>query len=321
MKKNNYNKDLGPDETIPIWFDKLFKLVFANKDHLERTKFLISSVLNLEIDNIELINSEIIEDNRMDKVNTVDLAVELEEATVSIEANSSFGEIIRDRNLAFMFKIQSRSLNSGQDYINLKRSFQINLNQENFDNQPFNVCHMRSDNTGLLYSKKSEIYNINVKHYAEMCYNGHMDELSETEKLFALIGVNKKSVIDKLITDSNVLKEIGIMAKKYSGDKVILESYNREELLKADMQNEFSKKEELLKADMQNEFSKKEELLKANMQNELAAKTEEVAEKTTLDMACRMKKQGINVSDIEIVTGLSKDTDFKVSVMLIFSFY
>ena len=44
------------------------------------------------------------------------------------------------------------------------------------------------------------------------------------------------------------------------------------------------------------------------MQNELATKTEEVAEKTTLDMARRMKKQGINVSDIEIVTGLSKDT-------------
>ena len=68
MKKNNYNKDLGPDETIPIWFDKLFKLVFANKDHLERTKFLISSALDLEIDNIELINSEIIEDNRMNLV-------------------------------------------------------------------------------------------------------------------------------------------------------------------------------------------------------------------------------------------------------------
>ena len=68
METNNYTKDLGPDETIPIWFDKLFKLVFANKDHLERTKFLISSALDLEIDNIELINSEIIEDNRMNLV-------------------------------------------------------------------------------------------------------------------------------------------------------------------------------------------------------------------------------------------------------------
>ena len=147
-----------------------------------------------------------------------------------------------------------------------------------------------------------------------MCYNGYIDELSKTEKLFALIGVNKKSVIDRLITDSNVLKEIGIMAKKYSGDKIILESYNREELLKADMQNEFIKKEELLKADMQNEFNKKQELLKADMQNEFSKKQELLKadmqrefEKNTLDMVRRMKKQGINVHDIEIVTGLSKD--------------
>ena len=150
-----------------------------------------------------------------------------------------------------------------------------------------------------------------------------MDELSETEKLFALIGVNKKSVIDRLITDSNVLKEIGVMAKKYSGDKVILESYNREELLKADMENEFSKKEELLKADMQNEFSKKEELLKADMQNEFEKKlasnietntkevteevTKEVTEKNTLDMARKLKSKNMDIIDIMEVTGLSKD--------------
>ena len=328
MKKNNYNKDLGPDETIPIWFDKLFKLVFGDSNHLERTKFLIASVLNLEINKIELINSEIIEDNRMDKVNTVDLAAKVDESFVSIEANSSFGEIIRDRNLVFMFKIQGRSLKPGEEYKNLKKLYQINFNQEDFDGQHFNVCHISSDNTGLLFSSKYEIYNINVKHYAEVCYNGYMDELSEKEKLFALIGVNKKSVIDNLIKDSDILKEIGIMAKKYSGDKVILESYNREELLKADMQNEFSKKEELLKADMQNEFSKKEELLKADMQNkfskkeellkadmqnefekklasDIASNTEEVTEKTILDMACKMKQEGVFSEIISKVTGLS----------------
>ena len=207
MKKNNYNKDLGPDETIPIWFDKLFKLVFGDSNHLERTKFLIASVLNLEINKIELINSEIIEDNRMDKVNTVDLAAKVDESFVSIEANSSFGEIIRDRNLVFMFKIQGRSLKPGEEYKNLKKLYQINFNQEDFDGQHFNVCHISSDNTGLLFSSKYEIYNINVKHYAEVCYNGYMDELSEKEKLFALIGVNKKSVIDNLIKDAETLIE------------------------------------------------------------------------------------------------------------------
>ena len=133
MKNNNYNRNLGPDETIPLWFDKLFKLVFGDSNHLERTKFLISSVLDLEINKIEIVNSEIIEDNRMDKVNTVDLAVKVDEAFVSIEANSSFGEIVRDRNLVFMFKIQGRSLKPGDEYRNLGKTYQINFNQEDFD--------------------------------------------------------------------------------------------------------------------------------------------------------------------------------------------
>lgn len=221
----------------------------------------------------------------MDKVNTVDLAVKVDEAFVSTYANSSFGEIVRDRNLVFMFKIQGRSLKPGDEYKNLGKTYQINFNQEDFDGQYFNVCHLRSYNTGLLYSKKSEIYNINVKHYAEVCYNGHMDELSETEKLFALIGVNKKSVIDRLITDSNVLKEIGVMAKKYSGDKVILESYNREELLKADMENEFEKK----------------------LASNIEANTKEVTGKNILDMARKLKSKSMDITDIMDFTGLSKE--------------
>lgn len=239
----------------------------------------------MKINKIELINSEIIEDNRIDKVNTVDLAVKVDEAFVSTYANSSFGEIVRDRNLVFMFKIQGRSLKPGDEYKNLGKTYQINFNQEDFDGQYFNVCHLRSYNTGLLYSKKSEIYNINVKHYAEVCYNGHMDELSETEKLFALIGVNKKSVIDRLITDSNVLKEIGVMAKKYSGDKVILESYNREELLKADMENEFEKK----------------------LASNIEANTKEVTGKNILDMARKLKSKSMDITDIMDFTGLSKE--------------
>ena len=112
-----------------------------------------------------------------------------------------------------------------------------------------------------------------------------MDELSETEKLFALIGVNKKSVIDRLITDSNVLKEIGVMAKKYSGDKVILESYNREELLKADMENEFEKK----------------------LASNIEANTKEVTGKNILDMARKLKSKSMDITDIMDFTGLSKE--------------
>ena len=56
---------------------------------------------------------------------------------------------------------------------------------------------------------------------------------------------------------------------------------------------------------MQNEFEKKHANDIANNTEEV---TKEVTEKTTLDMARKMKKQGINMSDIAIITGLSKDT-------------
>ena len=174
MSYNNYTKELGPDETIPIWFDKLFKLLFGDVNHLELTRYLISTILNKEVNKVELIETELIEESRNDKVNTVDFAAKFDTEYVSIEANSSFGDIIKNRNLSFLFRIHSRQLNSGETYSNLKKHYQINLNQENFDDEAINVCHIRSDNTGKIYSDLFEIYNINVKyfaHLAEECYN------------------------------------------------------------------------------------------------------------------------------------------------------
>lgn len=297
MKINSYTKELGDDETIPIWFDKHFKLLFGDKNHLDRTKYLISCVLNKEIDEIEFIDNELIEDNRIDKINTVDLVARFDCEYVSIEANSSFGDIIKNRNLAFLFRIQSRQLKSGEDYTKLKKHYQINLNQESFDDEPINVCHIRSDNSGKLYSNLFEIHNINVKYFVEIadkCYNKNVSELSLREKLFALIGTNKKSVIDRITQDNTILKEIGEMAKKYSGEKHLLNIYNREELLKADMEHEFEKKQDLLKADMEHEFEKKS-----------AKKVSEAKKDNTIDIAKKMKKEKIDINLISKVTNLS----------------
>ena len=63
------------------------------------------------------------------------------------------------------------------------------------------------------------------------------------------------------------------------------------------MLNEFSKKEELLKADLENEFEKK-------LASNIEVNTGEVTEKTTLDIARKMKKQGIDVSDVENCNGI-----------------
>ena len=39
---NVYNKVLGEDEVIPLTYDRIFKLIFGDPNHLERLNLLLS---------------------------------------------------------------------------------------------------------------------------------------------------------------------------------------------------------------------------------------------------------------------------------------
>ena len=77
------------------------------------------------------------------------------------------------------------------------------------------------------------------------------------------------------------------MVKKYSNDDELLFYYDREERMLHDA-----------KRKVEDELTKK-------FKEQLEANTEEVTEKTTLDMARRMKQEGISNDIISKVTGLS----------------
>ena len=104
-----------------------------------------------------------------------------------------------------------------------------------------------------------------------------------------MIGTNSKSVIDVLAKDNKILKDIGDMVKKYSNDDELLFYYDREERMLHDAKR------------------KTEDELTKKFKKQLDANTEEVIEKTTLDMAHKMKQEGVSNDIISKVTGLSKD--------------
>ena len=78
--------------------------------------------------------------------------------------------------------------------------------------------------------------------------------------------------------------------KKFSEDDELIFEYNKEKLVMNDMKKVLT---ERVTKEVTEEVTKEV--------------TKEVTEKTTLDIARKMKRQGINISDIEIITGLSKD--------------
>ena len=130
-----------------------------------------------------------------------------------------------------------------------------------------------------------------------MCYNEGGKGLTDFEKLYGMIGTKSKSVIDVLTKDNKILKDIGDMVKKYSNDDELLFYYDREERMLHDAKRK-------TEDELTERFKKQ---LETNTKEVTKKVTKDATEKTTLDMARKMKKQGIKISDIEIITGLSKD--------------
>ena len=288
---NVYERVLKEDEVIPLTYDRVFKLIFGDANHLERLNLLLSVTLKKKVEVIKLYPNDLLDDNRVNKKNEVDLLCKLDGEYVSIEINTNLNQEVVDRNIAFVSRLMSKDLKPGEEYSDISRYYQINIDVDDFLGVPYEVCHLVGDNTHKLVTDRVEFYFINVKHFAEICYNEGGKGLTDFEKLYGMIGTNSKSVIDVLTKDNKILKDIGDMVKKYSNDDELLFYYDREERMLHDAKRK-------VEDDLTKKFEKQ-------LIEKLEANTEEVTEKTTLDMARRMKKEKASLDFISKVTGIS----------------
>ena len=298
---NAYNKGLDEDEVIPLTYDRVFKLIFGDPNHLE---LLLSVTLKKKVEVIELYPNDLLDDNRINKKNEVDLLCKLDGEYVSVEVNTNLDEEIIYRNISFVSRVMSKALKPGEDYSNINKYYQINIDVEDFLGLPYEICHLKGDFSNKIADDRIEFYFINVKHFAKTCYNGSGKELTDFEKIYGMIGTKSKSVIDVLTKDNEILKDIGDMVKKYSSDDELLFYYDRDERMRNDVRrittNELTEK---FKEQLIATTEKVTEEVTKKVTKEV---TKEVAEKTTLDMARKLKRKGMNVSDIMDVTCLPK---------------
>ena len=288
---NVYERVLKEDEVIPLTYDRVFKLIFGDANHLERLNLLLSVTLKKKVEVIKLYPNDLLDDNRVNKKNEVDLLCKLDGEYVSIEINTNLNQEVVDRNIAFVSRLMSKDLKPGEEYSDISRYYQINIDVEDFLGVPYEVCHLVGDNTHKLVTDRAEFYFINVKYFAQICYNEGGKGLTDFEKLYGIIGTKSKSVIDVLTKDNKILKDIGDMVKKYSNDDELLFYYDREERMLHDA-----------KRKVEDELTKK---FKKQLEANTREVTKEVTEKTTLDMARKMKQEGVSNEIISKVTGLS----------------
>ena len=136
-----------------------------------------------------------------------------------------------------------------------------------------------------------------------MCYNiTNKELLSETDKIFGVLGTNNKSVINKVAKDNKILEEIGDIVKKFSEDDELIFEYNREKLMMDDMKKVLT---ERITKDVTEKVT--EDVTKKVTEKVTKEVTKEVTSKTTLDIARRMKEQGADTTFISNVTSLSRE--------------
>ena len=99
---NVYERVLKEDEVIPLTYDRVFKLIFGDANHLERLNLLLSVTLKKKVEVIELYPNDLLDDNRINKKNEVDLLCKLDGEYVSVEVNTNLDEEIIYRNISFV---------------------------------------------------------------------------------------------------------------------------------------------------------------------------------------------------------------------------
>ena len=146
MKNNPYKRKLEEGKIIPLIFDLAFKKVFGDIKHKERLELLLSSILRKDVKVIEIMNNEIIGDNKKDKRNAVDLVCMINDRyLVNVEVNTSYQDYIKNRNLLFLFRLASKELKSGEKYKDISKTIQINLNTVNTNGKYFSkymICNV-----------------------------------------------------------------------------------------------------------------------------------------------------------------------------------
>ena len=258
--------------------DLVFKTIFENKKNWDLLKRLIEEVIHEEVEVERILLSELNNDRVRIRRKVLDVIVKTKKDRINIEINSSNYNYFKRRNAAFIFKLYSDSLDSGESYNDMERIIQINLSVEQENTSHFPLISEYTLHDKYLnrdYIDNLKIYEINITEMARLCYNG--------EKEMCLLGM----------LDMDYEELVDIKGDKYM-DKL------KKEAIKVNSDDEMIK----LMSD------EDEERLYVNTLKEIGK--EEGIKEYTIEMVKKMLDKKFDIELISELSGLSKEEIEKI---------
>ena len=261
--------------------DQMFKAIFTSKKNKNLLKKLIivslNNVLNINLNNLKILSSEIPKTNIHIKGKTVDILAETKNNILNIELNSNYYPTLHRRNAAYIFSKYAEETKVSEGYYKVKTFIQINYTK------------------GLGKKQRAyEIYTLKNKHNDKE----YIDNL-------IIIEYNIDKIKDTWYSENRKLALIAALDAEKEELNKICKGDEYMELFKKEVKrlNENQK----FTAFMTNE--EEEEKLKNTLAFHAKEEGERIGErKKGLKVAKKMLERQMKLQDIAEITGLSMKT-------------
>ena len=286
---------------LPIKNDYVFKRVFSYKGNEDILLDLLEAILKRKIEKVTVRNPEMVSEKENGKKFILDIKAELEDGTiVDIEMQTADERNIEERSTAYLARMVSEQLQSGEEYTRLNKVIFIGILDFEYykRNSYYHVARPRLDEieeeyfVDMGYKKQEEIASKYIEmHYIELpkyfkknpSMKTKLDEwlwlFSENEEKMEMVKRKNKKVKKAM----NTLERISLDPK----EREMYESIKTEEFLQRISEN--------------------------NIREEGREKGREEGErKSKIETARRMLRKNMEIKEIVYITDLTEEEIKKI---------
>lgn len=218
---------------LPATYDCMFKALMLNEELRPFLKELINIITGIPLElleEIEVLNSEYLINNKKEKKLKSDIVVSIGNKYINIEMNKEYYKGVFNKNDAYLSKIKARMYKESESYIEAGQVIQINFN--NF----YHFKHKKDiykflfleEETNELDEDSTIKYHVCLPNIWERCYNKSIKELTRFERFCLILKAEKKEYARKVAGDDVLMGNIVDEIAKLSLDDTMIGLYNAE---------------------------------------------------------------------------------------------
>lgn len=194
--------------------DLVFKTIMLTNQEI--LKKLIESVLEEEIESIEVLNNELTVINVKSKKRVVDMYIRIKNMYMNLEMNANITEYTSIRNVSYMFNIFNEGINRGESYKTLLEKEFIGINISYQDGEKIREEYKLQNKEGEKYINNFKIIEINVEKLKKDWYNLNKEE-QEKYKYIRMLDLDKENL--KIQKGDKIMEEYEKALSKLNNDE------------------------------------------------------------------------------------------------------